>query len=61
MAFRRLQNAQTRINTVYFSLQNKTTPHWLMVNRRLQNAQTRINTVYFSLQNKTTPHWLMVK
>ena len=29
--FRRLRNATSRINTAYFLLQNKTTPHWFMV------------------------------
>jgi hypothetical protein len=28
---RRLQNARSRINTAFFQLQNKTTPHWFMV------------------------------
>lgn len=30
---RRLRNATPRINTGYFLLQNKTTPHWSMVNQ----------------------------
>ena len=28
---RLLQNARSRINTAFFKLQNKTTPHWFMV------------------------------
>jgi hypothetical protein len=28
---RRLRNARSRINTAFFWLQNKTTPHWFMV------------------------------
>ena len=28
---RRLRNARTHINTGFFFLQNKTTPHWFMV------------------------------